>query len=190
MKTLVVTDLTQFMKEEFLMRRINFHAFLLTALASLLVLTSSPVSAQMMGGMMGGKSQGQGHSMQMGENMQSMRSMMQQMQGMMAEMQGMMRQNKDMMSHRGMSGMSGHYASGAHWPSMMQSMDSMGQSMQQMLAEMDAAMANRSMMANPSFNSNMHAMQTHMRSMMDSMQEMLHNMREIKKAQPTLKSSN
>ena len=166
------------------MRRTSFHVLFLTAFASLMLLASPPIFAQMMGGMMGGKRQTQDHTMQRGANMQSMLSMMQQMHAMMAEMQGMMHENQGMMVHYGMSGMNGPGASGDHLPAMMHSMDSMGQSMQQMLAQMDAVMANKSMMANPSFKSNMRAMQGHMRTLMDSMQAMLHNMRQIERARP------
>ena len=169
------------------MRRINFHVFLLATLAGFMLLISNPVSAQMMGGMMGSQRQAQGHTMPMRQNMQSMQSMMSQMSGMMAEMQGMMHGNQGMMAHRGMSGMSGPSASGDHWPAMMQSMDSMGQSMQQMLAQMDAVMSNKSMMANPAFNSDMRAMQGYMTTMMDSMRGILHNMRQMDKSRPAPK---
>lgn len=172
----------RFRAEELFMRRISFHLLSAAALAGLTLLASRPVSAQMMGGMMGSGEQTQVHPMHIRHNRQSMQSMMQQMHGMMGQMHAMMGRNQGMMASQGMSAMGGADSSSDGWPAMMQSMNSMGASMQQMLARMDAVMSNRSMMANPKVRSGINAMRGHMRAMMDSMQGMLHNMRQMRNA--------
>jgi hypothetical protein len=136
---------------------------------------------------------GQGHMQQQpkhkAQDSQSMQDMMQQLDGMMAHMAVMMQQaHHDVTGSQAMPGMNAPNAASGNWPSMMQTMKSLGESMHQMMTYMHDAMSDHSLMANPTFQSNMAVMQKHIQNMMGSLQGMIHNMEQIQKTQQGAKN--
>lgn len=157
------------------MKQSIVHIFLSVAMAGL----TWPATAQMMG-----QGQMQKQPTPASPNAQAMQDMMQQLQGMMAHMAVMMQQaHQEAMGSQAMPGMNAQGAASGNWPAMMQTMKSLGESMQQMMTYMNDAMSDHSLMANPTFQSNMEAMQKHIQNMMGSLQEMIRNMEQIQKQQ-------